>query len=326
MKINISILSKIKIVGALLTTVIFTVIGVTIHINNKTSKDATIINMAGKQRMLTQKMAKNIFYIHTNNKYDFRELDAAYELFSKHLYMLSNGDYKKGLYVVDDELINNQLIKVKKMWQEFSQHIISFKHNKLTKQDNNKLVQVIYDTNGELLYEIDRLVGMYTKYSEAQISYIISFQYYAGLFLLIILVYILVALKKIESQVNNFLEYTKSLASTTDISDVVIKEIDDDLEFKEASSSLSCFITKVNSAVQESNIALEHSQKASYKLEQINDEFDEVLKGIENSAMLADDIDKSEDMMIESSEELLQSTQKLQKLKDQLDKLLKSCQ
>lgn len=242
MKTNSSISRKIKIVGALLAIVIFTVIGVTIHINNKTSKDATIINMAGKQRMLTQKMAKNIFYIHNTSQYDFRELDAAYELFSKHLYMLSNGDYKNGLYVVEDESINNQLIKVKKMWQGFSAKIISFKHNKLTNQDNSSLVRAIYDSNGDLLYEIDKLVGMYTTYSESQIAYIISFQYYAGLFLLIILAYVLNALIKIELKVNNFLEYTKSLATTTDITDVKVQEleVDDASEFEEASSSLSC--------------------------------------------------------------------------------------
>jgi len=316
-----SISRKIKIAGALLAIVIFTVIGVTIHINNKTSKDATIINMAGKQRMLTQKMAKNIFYIHNTSQYDFRELDAAYELFSKHLYMLSNGDYKNGLYVVEDESINNQLIKVKKMWQEFSANIISFKHNKLTGQDNNLLVKAIYDSNGDLLYEIDKLVGMYTTYSESQIAYIISFQYYAGLFLLILLVYVLNALRKIELKVNNFLEYTKSLATTTDITDVKVQELEvyDASEFEEASSSLGCFINKVNSVVEE-------SQKASAKLEQITDEFNEVLKTMENAAILADDIDKSEDMIIESNEELLQSTQKLQKLKAQLDKLLQSCQ
>ena len=44
------------------------IITTTIYLNNKNEKDAMIINIAGKQRMLTQNISKNIFtYIQIQN-------------------------------------------------------------------------------------------------------------------------------------------------------------------------------------------------------------------------------------------------------------------
>ena len=40
------------------------IISTTIYLNNKSKKDALIINVAGKQRMLTQNISKNVFYLY----------------------------------------------------------------------------------------------------------------------------------------------------------------------------------------------------------------------------------------------------------------------
>jgi nitrate/nitrite-specific signal transduction histidine kinase len=51
------------------------IIATTIYLNNKNEKDAMIINIAGKQRMLTQNISKNIFYLYSNPKSSQNELD-----------------------------------------------------------------------------------------------------------------------------------------------------------------------------------------------------------------------------------------------------------
>ena len=61
-KSNIS--TKIKIIGILFALLMTSIIATTIYLNNKNEKDAMIINIAGKQRMLTQNISKNIFYLY----------------------------------------------------------------------------------------------------------------------------------------------------------------------------------------------------------------------------------------------------------------------
>ncbi len=58
------------------------------------------------------------------------------------------------------------------------------------------------------------------------------------------------------------------------------------------------------------------------KLESLTDEFDSLISEIEGKSEIMKQIDKSEDIVIESTEELLKSTKKLQDLKAELDKLL----
>ncbi|MDQ1264392.1 MAG: hypothetical protein QG559_1393, partial [Campylobacterota bacterium] len=79
-KIN-KISTKIKIIGALLIFLMANVIGMTIYLNQQNSKDALLINIAGKQRMLTQKIAKNVFYIYHNTEENFDELTNACDEF-----------------------------------------------------------------------------------------------------------------------------------------------------------------------------------------------------------------------------------------------------
>ena len=71
--------------------------------------------------------------------------------------------------------------------------------------------------------------------------------------------------------------------------------------------------------------AIEHSRNASLKLEEITDEFDKIIDDLNNSADISKQLNKSEDMVIESTEELINSTKKLQELKAELDKLILSC-
>ena len=73
--------TKIKIIGAFLLTLMLSTISITIYLNQQNIKDALIINIAGKQRMLTQNISKNIFYINYNSNKDFYELNSATQEF-----------------------------------------------------------------------------------------------------------------------------------------------------------------------------------------------------------------------------------------------------
>ncbi len=103
-----SISTKIKVLGALLIILMLSVIATTIYLNHQNEKDALIINISGKQRMLTQKMAKNIFYIHYSSNKDFYELNAAVDEFIKGLNTLRHGDSDKNISPVPTYQISLQ--------------------------------------------------------------------------------------------------------------------------------------------------------------------------------------------------------------------------
>ncbi len=74
------------------------IVGTTIYLNAKNKKDALIINIAGKERMLTQRISKNIFYLYHNNSQDTTELDSATQEFIYNLNSLKKWKYFNRYY------------------------------------------------------------------------------------------------------------------------------------------------------------------------------------------------------------------------------------
>jgi len=303
----------------------------TIYLNQKNEKDALIINIAGKERMLTQKISKNIFYSYQTNNLDFIELDKAVEEFIYKLNSLKNGNNLLGISKVPTDSIAEQLSQVEILWNNFHTNVKAFKELSIEQKSSNKelikhRVNAIYKTNNNLLQEVDNLVSMYTLYAENKTEYIKYFQYFAAILLLILIGYGFAQLRAIESNAQDFLDFSKKIIENPENTHLEPIQIDAESEIIEATDTLNCFIDKVNSAMDYSAVAIEQSKNASTKLEEITDEFDKVLDELKDSTEITSQLDKSEDMVIESTEELINSTKKLQNLKDELDKLLKNCQ
>jgi len=328
---NNRISTKIKILGAGLIFTILSLIVLTIYLNQKNTKDSLIINIAGKERMLTQKISKNIFYLYNQRELDFNELDNAVEEFKHILDSLKNGDELRGISPVPTDEIALQISKVIVLWNSFNTNVQTFKELIITKNDTNdtKLqVQVnsIYTSNNTLLKEVDILVSMYTQYTEQKTHTIKNFQYFGAFVLFLLIIYSLQQLKSIETHANEFLQYSKNIINTqVENKPIEYIEIDAEKEIVEVSDTLNCFINKINSAMQYSEEAVAKSQLASEKLEEITDEFDKLLDDIEDSQALSSELSKSEDIAIQSSEDLLQTTKKLANLKQQLDTLRITC-
>jgi flagellar biosynthesis/type III secretory pathway chaperone len=324
--------TKIKLIGALLILLMASVILTTIYLNQQNIKDATVINIAGKQRMLTQKIAKNIFYIYYNSTMDFYELNSACDEFIEGLSTLKHGNQDKGIIVVPTFEISTQLNEVSKLWENFYEDVQNFKllsSSEIKKTDEiENIVASIYKHNTILLNNVDKLVTMYTNHSEDKTNFIKSFQYSSGVILFLLFIYSLVQLKSIESHVDSFMQYSKMLVDNEDISSLTpIKlEAESEHEIIEVSDTINCFINKINSAMEHSNEALLQSQKASSKLEELTDEFDTILGELKDKSLASKHLNNSEDIVIESTEELINSTKKLTNLKKELDKLIKSCQ
>ncbi|ADG92257.1 conserved hypothetical protein [Arcobacter nitrofigilis DSM 7299] len=326
MKTN-KISTKIKLIGALFIFLMAMIIFTTVYLNDKNKKDALVINIVGKERMLTQKISKNIFYLFYTKKTNFSELNSATEEFIQNLQSLKNGNKLLGIPAVPNDKIGQQVYKVEILWKEFFHNIEEFKKLQVkTDEDSLKLlnsaVEAIYNTNNNLLQEVDNLVSMYTIYTENKTILIKNFQYAAAFLIIVLIIYSFTQLKSIEENANKFLEFSKKIATEENEQLKPISIDANEKEILEVTDTFNCFINKINSAMNDSSVAMEYSKNASSKLEEITDEFDKILDELENSSEVNKTINKSEDMIIQSTEDLINSTKKLQELRNELNSLV----
>lgn len=332
MKKTKKISTKIKLLGALLILLMLSIISTTIYLNQQNVKDALAVNIVGKQRMLTQQISKNIFYIYYSSNRDFYELNSATDEFINALETLRYGDSQKGISEAPTSKISTHLSIVEKLWKNFLDDIQNFKllmsSNDIEKNPELKrVVDSIYKNNPILLKNVDMLVSMYTEHSEKKTESIKIFQYISIIILLLVYIYSLVQLRVIESHAHEFMQYSKKLVSEDGTKLKPLKlENESESEIIEVNDTINCFINKINSAVDYSNEALLQSQQASQKLEELTDEFDTILDELKDNSQASRHLNNSENIAIESTEDLINSTKRLQNLKDELEKLTITCQ
>jgi hypothetical protein len=113
-----------------------------------------IVNIAGRERMLTQKMTKELLALLYLNMKDFKpKLEKSVKLFNSSLNGLIYGDKKLELPKVTNPKIKKQLLKVKKIWEKIEP---LYSKKKLTKKELLTLLK----TNPILLREMDKAVKM----------------------------------------------------------------------------------------------------------------------------------------------------------------------
>ena len=322
-KSNIS--TKIKVIGILFALLMTSIIATTIYLNNKNEKDAMIINIAGKQRMLTQNISKNIFYLYSNPKSSQNELDTSIEEFIYNLESLKGGNSLGKLKESPNIQIDRQMLQIEYLWSIFYQNIVKFKeliHNNTNQKELQNIVNIIYETNPELLYEVDALVSLHTINSEQKIRFLKNSQYFFAILILFLIIYSFLELKTMEKNALRFLEESKKVMEQNFEEPLKPIKIEAEGELIEASNIFNRFLNKINSAIIDSNSALEQSKNASYKLEEISNEFDEIINELQNKSEISKQLNKSEDIAIQTQEQLLHSSKRLNELKNELEKII----
>jgi len=124
-------------------------------------KMANDINLAGKQRMLTQKIAKDLLFYQAGMepKKSLKSLVASIKLFNKTLKGLYNGD--KELHLVGTKLpkIRKQLDIVKDIWSQTEPLI----YKAVKDKKNPKLTKKVISNLDKTLVEMNKAVVLYTK-------------------------------------------------------------------------------------------------------------------------------------------------------------------
>jgi len=123
---------------------------------------AVSINLAGKQRMLTQKMSKEALLVKLgiDRELNAKELKKSSELFDKTLKGLEKGDKSLGLVATDDSQIQAKLQEIEKLWKPFYAKV---KDIYSLKSLDNSTFDYLDKHNLELLKNINEAVSMYSE-------------------------------------------------------------------------------------------------------------------------------------------------------------------
>jgi methyl-accepting chemotaxis protein len=179
---------KIGLIVAGLSFIILSMFLFTWYTTSAQKADGLVINLAGRQRMLSQKMSKEILLYATikdakqkdntrlsvNNTIKIFDLtlSALIDSGKAPLSLDLNGDY--ATIPKSSEPAHSQLLKVNEIWKKFSHHI-----NNVSNQNKDIASSLEYVTknNINLLQEMNKAVGMLQKLAEKKVQRLIFFQF-----------------------------------------------------------------------------------------------------------------------------------------------------
>ncbi len=286
--------------------------------------EGTYIDLSGRQRMLSQRMSLFLErYLRTTSKEDLVLYESARKLYDKTITSFLNDKKVKS----KDEVYEATKIAYN-YWKNFEKYA-----DKLIKNEEsiNRHLNYIYKNNIKILNTMDEAVWLFTDYSEEKNSIFIYMQFISLSIALIIILYSFVLSKEIVNHMQDFISKAKALA-TSDITKslpnkILLTEENED-ELLEASSHINSFVSKVNLALEHSQDAVSKAEKAVKELENLSENVEDMLLQLDLDESDKRGFDKrisaTEDIAIESTENLLHVTKMLKKLKINLDSVLKT--
>jgi len=129
---------------------------------NKNSMLKRLINLSGKQRMLTQRMTKLslLVSLNINKKENKKRLVKFSSLYNQTLQAFKNGDKELNCKPIKNPSINEQIVVIEKKWEPFYKNI----QNIINRKDKDKKsLKYVIDNNEELLKVSNELVKRYEK-------------------------------------------------------------------------------------------------------------------------------------------------------------------
>lgn len=280
--------------------------------------------------MLTQKISKEIFYIYSTKTLELNPLKSAVNEFERNLQNLEKGNEKINIFSPPTATVKEQLKTIRNLWQPFVKNVAQFQANIKNRSDKKlqNALEYVARHNIELMLEADKAVQMYTEYSIQRRDKIEKFQLSAAIVIAILVIYSIVLIKGIKITFENFIQKSKNLASL-DVYDKSGKpafNIGGTDELHEANDYINSFIGKVEGAIERSQKAKDLSADIADDLANMSEELAAKLGDFHlDEKSLKKALDASEDIAIQSSEEIINTLNMLEKLKSNLDSISKKC-
>lgn len=154
------IVTRLIVIGIITTICVGIMIGSVILINQRSLQDGYLINIAGKQRMLTQKITKEVFMINSQNKQGFDELNQSIKEFESNLDILQYGSQEKNIHASTNLIIIKQLNSIESQWLVFKKEVEDFQKKALNIYADRNFLE---DNNLAILRLSDHIVQAMVK-------------------------------------------------------------------------------------------------------------------------------------------------------------------
>lgn len=145
--------------------------------------DATAINIAGRQRMLSQRVAKEVM-LAAQNVENRTTVEKTIQLFEKSHQSLMAGDESEGLEPVSSPAIREQLDKVERLFRQYKSGLIQYMD-----QPDSQGMQFIQNQSPIVLKEMHSAVNMMANEANLAVrnSQILSFSMTLGILILVLM-------------------------------------------------------------------------------------------------------------------------------------------
>lgn len=274
--------------------------------------------------MLTQRIGLSAMqYLITGEAGYFTRFQHAYSLYEATLRRFVNDAGLRAHPELHRLLAENETV-----WREYSTFIVTLMERQ--KEINNTVWQ-IKELNVVLLDTMDSAVAAYSAYSEAQRNFLQYFQYGMSLVALLFMLYAARLTRRIREDFDRFLDRSKAMAASVPVGEQTVRFLPtaESLhadELSQASLHMSQFVDKINTVLKHAEQAIHESEQAARELATFTDGMDRELDGMaldEDSKRDIDrTIDRSEDIVIQSLEELSGTSKLLTQLQAHLAEIV----
>ncbi len=281
------------------------------------------IDDAGRQRMLTQKIAFHLSQYLINGQ--SKHITSFFHAFSLYKSTLERFLHTPALMELSE--LNKVLSQNQNVWYAYSAYIIDLMDKQ---RDLNRILTNIKDINVVVLNAMDHAVDAYTAYSSERHEELQLFQYTASMIALLFMLYSAYLIRKIEENFNDFLKHSQAMAVSLEDDDSKVRYQQTDAvendELTLASMHMSHFVDKINTVIDHAQQAINESENAARELEAVSQNIDGKLENLELDEASKKDIDKtidtSEDIVIQTLEELSNTSQLLNQLQHNLNSVV----
>lgn len=323
------ITSRIKIISFILSLLLVSLIAITAYLNEQSKHDGFVVHIIGKERMLTQKMAKEIFLNLHRKQSDFTPFQEAKREFTANLRELQSGTPDGKISPPPNRTIALELEKIGHQ----SDHFLALAETIKVKIELHSLphereLDELYRINNLLLENIDHTVHAYTEASEKKIERLQWIQYAAAIMTLIAVGGSILLSRQIDEEFNHFLSNAKEVSQIRcdEIGTEPIRSEEGQNELIQAESDMKTFLIHVEKVLYKAQSALIESQNT---LEQIEDaaktmeqQLGQTALSNDSKAEISDYIDMSENLTINSLEKIASTQQMLDKFHAMLEKIV----
>jgi len=293
---------------------IFTICA-TFYALSKQQTMGEIINIAGRQRMLSQRVTKQLLnYVSTGDPIYLKKIETTTKKFSEALTILKNGN--KDIKRVSDPAANEALNKLISLWNPFLHNIrIILEVKDLNNPKVKEAINYIRKYNDAILKQANILTNTYAKISTSYIKQLKFFQLIMlGIGIIFMVFGTWIVSKKVINPILDIIPTVKLISKGELTQRINIKA---DAELKELIDSINNMVDNLVNLVKDIKINAKDVANSSHSLKEIGEE---VAKTADIMESTVTEVAEVAEIVNDNIQQVSMATQDLQTAADEIAK------